>query len=116
LRTGIDNVAYGHIEAAKALGMKRFPILFRVVFPPALASVFPALVGQFVLLLQSSSLLSAISVAELMGAANDIQSLTVRNFEAFVVVGAFYITLTTIIRLLLASVGFAAFPRQHIGA
>lgn len=115
IRAGIDNVPVGQIEAAKALGMRGQAVLFSIVFPPALSSIFPSLVGQFVLLLQSSSLLSAISVAELTGAGNDIQSLTVRNFEAFVVVAGFYVTLTTIVRAVLAGIGYTAFPFTRVG-
>lgn len=115
IRAGIGNVPVGQIEAANALGMRGRTLLFSIIFPPALSSIFPSLVGQFVLLLQSSSLLSAISVAELTGAGNDIQSLTVRNFEAFIVVAAFYVTLTTIVRAVLAGIGYTAFPFNRVG-
>jgi polar amino acid transport system permease protein len=115
IRAGIDNVPVGQVEAAKALGMRGQAVLVSIIFPPALSSIFPSLVGQFVLLLQSSSLLSAISVAELTGAGNDIQSLTVRNFEAFVVVAGFYVTLTTIVRAVLAGIGYTAFPFKRVG-
>ncbi|WMT91904.1 amino acid ABC transporter permease [Pelagibacterium sp. H642] len=113
IRAGIDNVPPGPIEAARALGM-RGPTIFRsIVLKPALASIFPALSGQFVLLLQSSSLLSAISVAELTGAGNDIQSLTVRNFEAFVFVAGFYILLTTGFRLVFAAIARMSFRFKY---
>ncbi|WP_454703025.1 amino acid ABC transporter permease [Agrobacterium burrii] len=115
IRAGMDNVPVGQVEAAKALGMRGKSLLFSIVFPPALASIYPSLVGQFVLLLQTSSLLSAISVAELTGAGNDIQSLTVRNFEAFILVAGFYIALTTILRIGLAGMGFASFKFQRAG-
>lgn len=115
VRAGIDNVPPGPVEAAKALGMKGTTIFGNIVLKPALASIFPSLSGQFVLLLQSSSLLSAISVAELTGAGNDIQSLTVRNFEAFVFVAGFYILLTTGFRLVFAAIARSTFPFNYLG-
>ncbi|GLQ12058.1 ABC transporter permease [Devosia yakushimensis] len=115
IRAGIDNVPPGPIEAARALGMRSTTIFGSIVLKPALASIFPALSGQFVLLLQSSSLLSAISVAELTGAGNDIQSLTVRNFEAFVFVAGFYILLTTGFRLIFAGIARTSFRFKYLG-
>lgn len=115
IRAGIDNVPPGPVEAAKALGMRGSTIFGSIVLRPALASIFPSLSGQFVLLLQSSSLLSAISVAELTGAGNDIQSLTVRNIEAFFFVAGFYILLTTGFRLVFAGLARVSFPFRYLG-
>jgi polar amino acid transport system permease protein len=114
VRAGIDQIPNGQIEAGKALGMKPWPIFSKIVLRPAISYIYPALVGQFVLLLQSSSLLSAISVAELTAAGNDIQSATVRNFEAFIFIAIFYLALTTIVRLALTGIGRVAFPFSYV--
>ena len=114
VRAGIDQIPRGQVEAGKALAMHGWTIFTNVILRPALSSIYPALCGQFILLMQSSSLLSAISISELTAAGNDIQSLTVRNFEAFIFVAAFYLALTTLFRLLLAGVGRLSFPFKFV--
>lgn len=115
VRAGLESVPRGQIEAAKALRMPPWTILKSIVLKPALASVYRPLTGQFVLLLQSSSLLSAISVAELTAVGNTIQSLTYRNFEAYLFIAAFYLVLTTLFRVAFDLIGRQSFRFQRIG-
>jgi len=51
-----------------------------------------------VLIMLASSLVSAISVADLTATANNIQGITFRSFEAFLVVAAIYFVLTFVMR------------------
>ena len=114
LRAGIDQIPRGQIEAGLALGLRPWTVFNSIVLRPAISSMYPALGGQFILLMQSSSLLSAIAVTELTAAGNDIQSLTVRNFEAFIFVAAFYLLLTTGFRLAFTLIGRLAFPFRYV--
>ncbi len=59
-----------------------------IVFFPALRTVYPALASQFVLLMLGSSIVSAISVEELTGIINTLQSTTFRAFEFYFVATA----------------------------
>jgi polar amino acid transport system permease protein len=98
LRAGIDAVQRGQIEAGWALGLSRLRTMRLVVARQVLAAMYPALVSQFVLIMLASSLVSAISVADLTATANDIQGKTFRSFEAFLVVAAIYLGLTFVMR------------------
>lgn len=98
LRAGLEAIPRGQIEAARALGLAPWATLRLVVARQVLAAMYPALVSQFVLLMLASSLVSAISVSDLTATANDIQGLTFRAFEAFLVVAAIYLTLTFLLR------------------
>lgn len=99
LRAGIENVPKEQTEAAKALGLSRLACFRLVVLPQGLASVYPALVSQFILLLLASSIASSVSTQELTGAANDVQGQTFRSFEAFLVVAAVYLAMTSALRI-----------------
>lgn len=99
LRAGIDGVPKAQTEAAIALGLSRLATFRHIVLPQGLASVTPALISQFVLLMLASSIASSVSTQELTGAANDIQGQTFRSFEAFLVVAAIYLVLTGALRL-----------------
>ena len=98
LRAGIESVPRAQSETARALGLSRVQTALLVTVPQGIAAIYPALVSQFVLLLLASSIVSAVSVHEITGAANDIQSQTFRSFETFLVVAALYIALTSAVR------------------
>ena len=76
---------------ALALSLKRLQVFRYVVLKPALRAVYPALTSQFILLMLSSSVVSAISADDLTSVANDLQSQTFRSFEIYIVVTVIYL-------------------------
>jgi len=66
VRTGLLAVPHGHREAAMALGMPRFAILRRIVFPQGLRRMLPDLLNQYVSLFKATSIVSLISVEDIM--------------------------------------------------
>lgn len=94
IRAGIESIHKGQIEAGLALGLKPLQVFRYVVLKPALRTVYPALTSQFILLMLSSSVVSAISAEELTSIANNIQSQTFRAFEVYIVVTIAYLALS----------------------
>ena len=64
-RAGILAVPKGQTEAARALGLHRWPIWYRVVGPQALRVSVPALMNYLTEFLKNTTLLAAIGVGEL---------------------------------------------------
>lgn len=114
-RTGILSVDGGQIEAARTLGLSRASTFRHVILTPALAAIYPSLTSQFILIMLASSIVSAISVPELTGAANDIQGFTFRSLEAFLIVAAIYVALTAMFGGIFALVGRRAFAFRYLG-
>ncbi|MGY2167440.1 amino acid ABC transporter permease [Pseudomonas gingeri] len=104
-RSGIEATPDGQIEAAQSLALDRWQIFSRVVLPPALKRVWPALVGQMVIIMLGSAVCSQISTEELTYAANQIASNSFRNFETYIVVAGLYLLLAIALRRLLNWVG-----------
>ncbi|WP_341958148.1 amino acid ABC transporter permease [Pseudomonas sp. RC10] len=104
-RSGIEATPDGQIEAAESLALDRWQIFTRVILPPALKRVWPALVGQMVIIMLGSAVCSQISAEELSYAANQIASNSFRNFETYIVVAALYLLLSIALRRLLNWVG-----------
>ena len=102
MRAGIEAAPSGQTEAAKALGLHRWQIYRLVILVPAFRAVYPALAGQFILLMLGTSVVSAIAAEELTSVANDIQSRTFRAFEVYFVVAGLYLALTLLLRFLFA--------------
>lgn len=72
VRGGLQSVPRGQTEAAKALGLSTPFILGLVVLPQALKVAIPAIVGQFISLLQDTTLLSIVGLVELLGMSRSI--------------------------------------------
>jgi polar amino acid transport system permease protein len=85
--------------------MNRAQIFLRVVLPPALRKVWPALVSQIIIVMLGSAVCGQISTEELSYAANLIQSRNFRAFEAFIVATAIYLALSVGLRKLLNWLG-----------
>ncbi|WP_199873418.1 amino acid ABC transporter permease [Ideonella sp. A 288] len=110
-RAGIEGTPRGQFEAARSLAMTEFQVITRVVLPPALARVWPAMVSQIVIVMLGSAVCGQISAQELSYAANLIQSRNFRAFEATIVATAIYLMLSIGVRQLL----FWAGPRWIFG-
>lgn len=105
VRAGLESTPRGQIEAAQSLAMTRWQVFTRVVLPPSLARVWPALVGQIIIVMLGSAVCSQISTEELSYAANLIASRNFRSFEAYILVTLLYLALAIILRQLLNWVG-----------
>lgn len=111
IRAGIESTPRGQIEAAQSLALNRVQVFTRVILPPALKKVWPAMVSQIIIVMLGSAVCSQISVEELSYAANLIQSRNFRAFEAFIVATAVYLALSVLARKLLNWLG----PRFFFG-
>ena len=105
VRAGIDATPRGQIEAALSLALSRAQVFIRVVLPPALKKVWPALVSQIIIVMLGSAVCGQISTEELSYAANLIQSRNFRAFEAYIVATLIYLLLAIGVRRLLNWIG-----------
>lgn len=113
VRAGMDTIHPGQIEAAQALGLSQPQIYWDVILRPALERVYPALTGQFVLMMLASSITSQISAEELTAVANNIQSFSFRAFETYIVVAVLYLVLAILLKLAFYGFGQLIFPRRR---
>ncbi|WPB59168.1 amino acid ABC transporter permease [Xylophilus sp. GOD-11R] len=111
VRAGIMATPRGQIEAAQSLALGRLQIFTRVILPPALAKVWPAMTGQIIIVMLGSAVCGQISTPELSYAANLIHSRNFRAFEASIVATLIYLALAIVLRRLLNWAG----PRLLFG-
>ena len=62
--SGIEAVPWGQREAAISTGLNRYQQLRYVILPQAARMIFPPLVGQYVLMIKDSSVVSVIGVID----------------------------------------------------
>jgi len=111
LRSGVEAIPHSQIEAATALGLSRLRIFRHVVLNPAIRICYPAMVAQFILILLSSSVVSAISAEELTSDVNTLQSTTFRPFEFYFAATAIYLALALMFRFGLDGLFWLGFER-----
>ncbi|PAU56122.1 amino acid ABC transporter permease [Pseudomonas indica] len=105
IRAGIQAIPRGQLEAAAALAMNRFEAFRYVVLRPALATVWPALSSQIVIVMLGSAVCSQIAAEELSFAANFIQSRNFRAFETYLLTTLLYLSMALLLRQVLAWAG-----------
>ena len=103
IRAGIESIHKGQVEAGTALGLAKLQIFRYIIMKPALRTVYPSLTSQFIYLMLTSSVVSAISADDLPRAGNDLQSATFASFEVYIVVTLIYLGM---------SVGFSTSLRR----
>ncbi len=93
----IRAVPRGEIEACQVLGMSKWQMLRRVVFPRAFRLALPAYSNEVIMILKSTSLASTITLLDLMGMMRDMIAKTYQVLPFFIVAGVFYLCLNSII-------------------
>src|ERR1035437_770033 len=105
VRAGLQTTPKGQLEAAMSLALTPWQTFSRVVLPPALARIWPALVSQIIIVMLGSGVCGQISAEELSQAANLISSRTFRSFESYIIVAGVSLLLAIALRQLLYWVG-----------
>ena len=93
-RAGIQAVPKGQTEAAWALGLSSWQTSRRIVLPQAFKIVIPAVGNDFIALIKDTSLVSVITVEELLRRAQLAGAATFNFLSTLVVAAAFYWALT----------------------
>jgi polar amino acid transport system permease protein len=88
--SGIKAVPAGQVEAAASAGLTRFQQLRLIVLPQAIRMVVPSLVGQSVLLVKDSSVVSAIGLLDLTRSGWVIVQSIPNGLLVFSVIGVGY--------------------------
>ena len=94
VRSGIQAVSRGQVDAAKSMGLSSFQILRLVVFPQALRVIVPPLTSQYLNLTKNSSLAVAIGYPELFHVAGTVNNQSGRAVEVITIVMAIYLSIS----------------------
>jgi polar amino acid transport system permease protein len=93
-RAGIQAVPKGQNEAAWAIGLSGWQTQRRIILPQAFKIVIPAVGNDFIALIKDTSLVSVITVEELLRRAQLAGAATFSFMSALLVAAAFYWALT----------------------
>ena len=94
IRSGIQAVDKGQMEAARSIGMTKRQAMQLIVIPQALKIVLPSFGNEFVSLIKETSVLSYVGVVEILRKGALWNAATFNTFEAYIGVALVYMLLT----------------------
>ena len=101
IRSGIEAVDIGQMEAARSLGLTQRTAMLSIVLPQAVKNILPALGNEFIMVVKETSLASTFFVGELMTAYLKVKGYTYLTMECLAIVGVLYFAMTFILSKLL---------------
>ena len=90
-RAGIEAVDRGQTEAALAIGMSRVQVMRLVILPQAVRIIIPPMGNMFIGLFKDTSLLSILTIRELMFEGQILAATSFRHITIFTVIAVLYL-------------------------
>jgi polar amino acid transport system permease protein len=100
-RAGIESVARGQWEAARALNYRYRDLYRHIILPQAIPPIIPPLGNYLIAMFKDTPILSAITLVELMYTANLIASEKFLYVEPMTLVGLLYLAMSLAAALVL---------------
>lgn len=100
IRSGINGINEGQVEAARSLGLSHFEAMRYIVLPQALRNTVPALMNELIVNIKDTSVLSIIGVTELFYMTKAAASETYLTFPAYILAAIVYLILTKSLTLI----------------
>lgn len=100
-RGGLLSIPKGQSEAARALGIRFTGIQWLVIIPQAIRVALPGLANEFISVVKLTSLVSVISLTELLLVGQRLYSQNFRVMETLMAVAAYYVLIVTVFDFIL---------------
>ena len=102
IRSGINAVDKGQMEAARSLGMSKGQAMAKIIFPQAVKNILPAIGNECIALLKETSVAGYVTVVDLTRAANLIRTNTNDAINPLILLALVYLAVVVIMTKLLA--------------
>lgn len=93
IRSGIQSVDKGQIEAGRSLGLTQRMTMVKIVFPQALKNVAPAIFNEFIALLKETSVAGYIGIQDLTKGGDIIRSITYDPYTSLLLTAGVYLVI-----------------------
>ncbi len=100
MRSGINSVDKGQLEAGRAVGLSYSKSVFAIVIPQAIKNILPTLGNEFISLIKETSVVSFIAVVDLTKAFRQIGDANYEYIIPYLMLAAVYLVLVLIITAL----------------
>lgn len=94
VRGAIQSVERGQMEAARSIGMSSGQAMRLIIIPQAIVRMIPPLGNEFIALIKNSSLVSLLTIDDLMHEGQKTISVSYRSVEVYLVIAVIYLVMT----------------------
>lgn len=94
-RGGILAVDPGQMEAARSLGFNYFKSMRKIILPQAVKIMIPSIINQFIVTVKDTSILTVISIRELLQSGQIIIAREFNPFQMYAIIAVMYFILIT---------------------
>ena len=101
VRSGIESIHRGQIEASRALGLRHSFIMRYIIIPQALRVIVPPTASQYLSLTKNSSLGGLIGYPDLVNIGNTSLNQTGQAVEAIAIMMLVYLTISLTISIVM---------------
>lgn len=93
IRSGINAVDKGQMEAARSLGMSKIQATRKIILPQAIRYILPAIASEFIALIKETSVAGYVAVVDLTRAGNLVRNNTYDAINPLMIVALTYLIL-----------------------
>ena len=93
IRSGINAVDKGQMEAARSLGLSKGQAMAKIIFPQAIKNILPAIGNECIALLKETSVAGYVAVVDLTRGANLVRNNTYDAFNPLILSALIYLIL-----------------------
>lgn len=97
VRAALESVPAGQMEAGYCVGMSYLQVIRRIVLPQALRTAFPSLANSLIAMLKDTSLVSVVTVAEMMMVTKQINALYYEPLALYLETAVIYLMFCTVL-------------------
>ena len=97
MRGGLAAIPKGQIEAAMSLGLRWLFIWRSIILPQLYHLVLPPLVNEFTLVIKATTLVSVITVVEMMRVAQELYNENYRPIEVLIGAGMIFVAINFVL-------------------
>ena len=102
IRSGINAVDKGQMEAARSLGMSKGQAMAKIIFPQAIKNILPAIGNECIALLKETSVAGYVAIVDITRAATNIRNKTFDAVNPIILLALIYLLMVVIMTKLLA--------------
>ena len=102
IRSGINAVDKGQMEAARSLGMSKGQAMSKIIFPQAIKNILPAIGNECIALLKETSVAGYVAIVDVTRAATNIRNKTFDAVNPIIILAIIYLVIVVIMTKLLA--------------
>ena len=102
IRSGINAVDKGQMEAARSLGMSKGQAMAKIIFPQAIKNILPAIGNECIALLKETSVAGYVAIVDITRAATNIRNKTFDAVNPIILLALIYLVLVVAMTKLLA--------------